>query len=405
MRHPCAFVVAFSVALTLLFAPTLGLSSASSRPSENEGGTSWADEELEYAASGGLMETSGGDEDGGADLGGADPQQPGRLPPPTADKRNLAALARSGRLPRFHYNKGLGPAASPLRPATSRVFMAGRRLLPNVGGGAAMPPMLRQHQGGGHGWRPDAWTAAGDQALQGDAPEKMGVVGALGRLSEAAIFPYIGPHRFSFLPSVRVRRDVSSGQGRRRQQQQQQQHDETQREDQQRFGGESASASGSRQPASPGRAKRNVAALARNGWLPPTAAAAPSEARGTRAEFLRRFSGSQAHEASADEEEGFVPEDEASDLPECVDDDDEDADDILLVPSLEEVKRNLGRMARMGRLPPFNYRRPLLNTDVSEATSPWPQDRPKRLAKRCRPRGENKRNVAAMARKGALPRS
>lgn len=120
---------------------------------------------------------------------------------------------------------------------------------------------------------------------------------------------------------------------------------------------------------------------------------------------MRRFSGSQAHEASADEEEGFVPEDEASDLPECVDDDDEDADDILLVPSLEEVKRNLGRMARMGRLPPFNYRRPLLNTDVSEATSPWPQDRPKRLAKRCRPRGENKRNVAAMARKGALPRS
>lgn len=263
-----------------------------------------------------------------------------------------------------------------------------------------MPPMLRQHQGGGHGWRPDAWTAAGDQALQGDAPEKMGVVGALGRLSEAAIFPYIGPHRFSFLPSVRVRRDVSSGQGRRRQQQQQQ--DETQREDQRRFGGEPASASGSRQPASPGRAKRNVAALARNGWLPPTAAAAPSEARGTRAEFLRRFSGSQAHEASADEEEGFVPEDEA---PECVDDDDEDADDILMLPSLEEVKRNLGRMARMGRLPPFNYRRPLLNTDVSEATSPWPQDRPKRLAKRCRPRGENKRNVAAMARKGALPRS
>lgn len=160
------------------------------------GGTSWADEELEYAASGGLMETSGGDEDGGADLGGADPQQPGRLPPPTADKRNLAALARSGRLPRFHYNKKLGPAASPLQPATSRVFMAGRRLLPNVGGGAAMPPMLRQHQGGGHGWQPDAWTAAGDQALQGDAPEKMGVVEALGRLSEAAIFPYIGPHRW-----------------------------------------------------------------------------------------------------------------------------------------------------------------------------------------------------------------
>ncbi|KAH6933155.1 hypothetical protein HPB50_012506 [Hyalomma asiaticum] len=168
---------------------------SSSKSAHAQGGTSWADEELEYASSGGLMETSGGDEDGGADLGGAGPQQPGRLPPaPTADKRNLAALARSGRLPRFHYNKKLGPAASPLQP--SRVYMAGRRLLPAVGG-AAMPPMLRQHQGGAmHGWRSDASTAAGDQALQGDAPEKMGVVEALGRLSEAAIFPYIGPHRW-----------------------------------------------------------------------------------------------------------------------------------------------------------------------------------------------------------------
>ncbi|KAH7957097.1 hypothetical protein HPB52_015229 [Rhipicephalus sanguineus] len=154
------------------------------------GGTSWADEELEYASGGGLMETSGGDEDGGADLGGAGPQQPGRL---SADKRNLAALARSGRLPRFHYNKKLGPAASPLQP--SRMYMAGRRLLPAVGG-AAMPPMLRQQHGGGHGWRSDASMSAGDQALQGDAAEKMGVVEALGRLSEAAIFPYIGPHRW-----------------------------------------------------------------------------------------------------------------------------------------------------------------------------------------------------------------
>ncbi|XP_037513309.1 uncharacterized protein LOC119389933 isoform X3 [Rhipicephalus sanguineus] len=392
MRHPCAFVVAFGVALMLLLAPTLALSSASSRPSESEGGTSWADEELEYASGGGLMETSGGDEDGGADLGGAGPQQPGRL---SADKRNLAALARSGRLPRFHYNKKLGPAASPLQP--SRMYMAGRRLLPAVGG-AAMPPMLRQQHGGGHGWRSDASMSAGDQALQGDAAEKMGVVEALGRLSEAAIFPYIGPHRwikpwFPYLPSVRVRRDVSSGQGRRWQQQQQQ-HEETPREEQQRLGA---------QPT--GRAKRNVAALARNGWLPPSAAAAPSQARGTRAEFLRRFSGSQAHEASADEDEGFMPEDETSEIPECADDDDEDADDILLVPSLEEVKRNLGHLARTGRLPPFNYRRTFMNSDVSEATSPWPQARPKRLAKRCRPRGEDKRNVAAMARKGALPRS
>ncbi|KAL3185658.1 hypothetical protein MRX96_028566 [Rhipicephalus microplus] len=149
-----------------------------------------------------------------------------------------------------------------------------------------------------------------------------------------------------------------------------------------------------------GRVKRNVAALARNGWLPPSSAAAPSQARGTRAEFLRRFSGSQAHEASAEEEEGFTPDDEASDIPECADDDYEGADDIFLVPSLEEVKRNLGHLARTGRLPPFNYRRPFMNADVSEATSPWPQARPKRLAKRCRPRGEEKRNVAAMARKG-----
>ncbi|XP_075745549.1 uncharacterized protein LOC119161504 isoform X2 [Rhipicephalus microplus] len=392
MRHPCAFVVAFGVALTLLFAPTLALSSASSRQLDNEGGTSWADEEPEYASSGVLMETSGGDEDGGADLGGAGPQQPGRLPP-TADKRNLAALARSGRLPRFHYNKKLGPAASPLQP--TRMYMAGRRLLPAVGG-AAMPPMLRQQHGGGHGWRPDASMAAGDQALQGDAAEKMGVVEALGRLSEAAIFPYIGPHRFPYWPSVRVRRDASNGQGQWQQRQQQQQHEDTQREAQQQ------------QPlgAQPtGRVKRNVAALARNGWLPPSSAAVPSQARGTRAEFLRRFSGSQAHEASAEEEEGFTPDDEASDIPECADDDYEGADDIFLVPSLEEVKRNLGHLARTGRLPPFNYRRPFMNADVSEATSPWPQARPKRLAKRCRPRGEEKRNVAAMARKGALPRS
>ncbi|XP_077510799.1 neuropeptide-like precursor 1 isoform X1 [Amblyomma americanum] len=368
MRHSSAFVVIFSVALTLL------------------GGTSWADEELEYAASG--VETSGGDEDGGADLGVAGPQQPGLL----ASKRNLAALARSGRLPRFHYNKKLGPAASPLQPA-SRMLMAGSRarLLP----AAAMAPLLRQHQG--TGWRPDGWTsAAGDQALQGDAPDKMGVVEALGRLSEAAIFPYIGPHRwikpwFSFVPSMRMRRDVSSGPGRR------QQHEGAQREEQQR--------SGEQQQQQQSRAKRNVAALARNGWLPPVAVAAPSAERGTRAEFLRRFSGSQAHEASADEEE-FVPEDEAaSDTPDCVDQDDEDVEDILLVPSLEEVKRNLGHLARTGRLPPFNYRRPLLGADMSQATSPWPQARPKRLAKRCRPRGENKRNVAAMARKGALPRS
>ncbi|KAH6933156.1 hypothetical protein HPB50_012507 [Hyalomma asiaticum] len=219
-----------------------------------------------------------------------------------------------------------------------------------------------------------------------------------GRAREAQRYHQGLSEQFPFLPSVRVRRDVSSGPGRRWQQQQQ--HDETQREEQ-RIGGEPASTSA----ASLGRAKRNVAALARNGWLPPTSAAAPSQARGTRAEFLRRFSGSQAHEASADEEDGFVPEDEASEIPDCAEDDDEDADDILLVPSLEEVKRNLGHLARTGRLPPFNYRRPFMNSDVSEATSPWPQDRPKRLAKRCRPRGENKRNVAAMARKGALPRS
>lgn len=361
MRHSCAFVVVFSVALTLL------------------GGTSWADEELEYAAG---VEMPGGDEDVGADLGGTGPQRPG-LP---ASKRNLAALARGGRLPRFHYNKGLGPAASPLQPG-SRIFMADRRLLPASSSGPAMPPMLRQQQ---QGWRPEGWTAAGDQALQGDAPEKMGVVGALGRLSEAAIFPYIGPHRFSFLHSMRMRRDVSSGPGRPMQQHRQEEEH-----------GERASS-----PAVLSRAKRNVAALARNGWLPP-AASAPSAARGTRAEFLRRFSGSQAHEASADEE--FNPEDEdASDTPadDCLDEDDEEMDDILLVPSLEEVKRNLGHLARTGRLPHINYRRPWLGAEESQATSPWPQARPKRLAKRCRPRGgESKRNVAAMARKGALPRS
>lgn len=359
MRHSCAFVVVFSVALTLL------------------GGTSWADEELEYAAG---VEMPGGDEDGGADLGGTGPQRSG-LP----SKRNLAALARGGRLPRFHYNKGLGPAASPLQPG-SRIFMADRRLLPASSSSPAMPPMLRQQQG----WRPDGWTGAGDQALQGDAPEKMGVVGALGRLSEAAIFPYIGPHRFSFLHSMRMRRDVSSGPGRPMQHRQEEEHG----------GGEQRG--GEEQGLS--RAKRNVAALARNGWLPP-AATAPSAARGTRAEFLRRFSGSQAHEASADEE--YTPEDEASETPaECLDEDDEEMDDILLVPSLEEVKRNLGHLARTGRLPHINYRRPWLGAEEPQATSTWPQARPKRLAKRCRPRGgESKRNVAAMARKGALPRS
>lgn len=38
----------------------------------------------------------------------------------------------------------------------------------------------------------------------------------------------------------------------------------------------------------------------------------------------------------------------------------QEMDDILLVPSLEEVKRNLGHLARTGRLPHINYRRPWL---------------------------------------------
>lgn len=317
MSHPFAFIVISSVALLLL------------------GGASWADEELEFASS------LGGEDDVGVDPG-ASPQQPGPR------KRNLAALARGGRLPGFHYHKKLGPGSQG----------GGGGLLPGRMALAAQQQAQRQEQG---------WM--GDQAFPGDVPEKIGVVGALGRLSEAAIFPYIGPHRYSFLRSMRMRRAASN--------------------------------SSPQQPLRPGdlaRDKRNVAALARNGWLPRGASS-----RGTRADVLRRQMSSSSSSQEPNTDEQFFAEEEAD--VDCIQDGRPDVgyDQLVLMP--EGVKRNLGHLARMGRLPPFNYRRLWNGQAESPATSPWPQARSKRQARRCRPNEEAKRNVAAMARKGMLPRS
>lgn len=333
MRHPFAFVAVLSQALLLL------------------GGTSWADEELEYASNG----VYGGVDDFGAGDPRASPQQPGQ------QKRNLAALARGGRLPRFHYHKKLGPAAT----AAVTAAAARGRLFP---GRTASSPQLSQLKHQLDQQPEDGWMA--DRAFQGDAPERMGVVGALGRLSEAAIFPYIGPHRYSLLHSTRLRRAVVDTA-------QQQQNEK----------------SGQRLQPELKRQKRNVAALARNGWLPRGASA-----RGTRADFLRPFSISQTEEPSTYEDFG----DEET-FEDCNDDDSRSVQDELVFGPPEEAKRNLAHLARMGRLPPFHYRR-VWSNDESPATSPWPQARPKRQAKRCRTNG-SKRNVAAMARKGALPRS
>ncbi|CAN7987136.1 unnamed protein product [Ixodes hexagonus] len=110
-----------------------------------------------------------------------------------------------------------------------------------------------------------------------------------------------------------------------------------------------------RQPIQPGdleRSKRNVAALARNGWLPRGASS-----RGTRADILRRHMSSSGSSSSSQEpstDEQFAEEEAELD---CVQDGRPDVgdDQFFLMP--EGIKRNLGHLARMGRLPPFNYRR------------------------------------------------
>ncbi|CAN8016908.1 unnamed protein product [Ixodes persulcatus] len=162
-----------------------------------------------------------------------------------------------------------------------------------------------------------------------------------------------------------------------------------------------ASNSSPQQPLQPGdlaRDKRNVAALARNGWLPRGASS-----RGTRADVLRRQMSSSSSSQEPNTDEQFFAEEEAD--VDCIQDGRPDVgyDQLVLMP--EGVKRNLGHLARMGRLPPFNYRRLWNGQAESPATSPWPQARSKRQARRCRPNEEAKRNVAAMARKGMLPRS
>ncbi|XP_064460342.1 uncharacterized protein LOC135370508 [Ornithodoros turicata] len=280
MRLPFKLIVIFSVTLIFL------------------GGTS-ADEELEFSAT--------SENEGDAYTAGE-----------TA-KRNLAALARNGRLPRFHYHKKLSP-------------------------------------GGRTAW-------VGDQALQADAAEKLGVVEALGRLSEAAIFPYIGPHRFSFLHSMRMRRDVSS------------QQDNLTNLD-----------------------KRNVAALARNGWLPAGSSRGPRSKAPSKTFYRKSYSDDVDARVSA--------EDLEDDLRDCV-------DDVFEVPVQE--KRNLQHMAKNGWLPPYSYRR-VWGSNGAGGGSPmdtWQETRPRRSIRRCRTSSSSssseataaKRNLPFMARVGMIPRS
>ncbi|CAN7943092.1 unnamed protein product, partial [Ixodes hexagonus] len=288
-------------------------------------GASWADEELEYASS------LGGEDDIGVDPG-ASPQQPGPR------KRNLAALARSGRLPRFHYHKKLGPGSR------------------GGGGGALLPGRLAMAAQQAH--RQDqGWM--GDQAFPGDVPDKIGVVEALGRLSEAAIFPYIGPHRWG--PPVR-RCFVSSP----------------------RKADPEYNRSKIRVNTNSAKNRNNVAAK-RNG-LDVT----PNGTRvilyvtidGRSSPFLGMFSYQRKRTASRCNRS--------------------ETSRRMKVRWLPPSSRSLASM-RLWR--PSAHARAVWRSTCSPATSPWPQARSKRQARRCRPNEEAKRNVAAMARKGALPRS